>query len=119
MRNKTLIIPAQLIKFDKLKDKSYKLVFDTTNEYRNDGGLDDFQHQPIWLSMSDAPLSQESVEVIQSTPIEPKQERFSASQKLRFAIIGLHKRLGSNTDPESFYQATIQEYINQLNKQGI
>ena len=116
---KAIPITAQLISYKQRVDRSMGFSFVTTHEFTQIAELHSFFQKDCVVTISDAPLSQESVEVIQSTPIEPKQERFSASQKLRFAIIGLHKRLGSNTDPESFYQATIQEYINQLNKQGI
>ncbi len=115
----TNVIAASLIKFIKKVDKSYTLTFETSNEYKNDGALDDLHMRPIWLTLSESPLSEESQKVIESTPIEEPTEKYSASQKLRFAVYGLHARLKSDTDREAFYQATIQTYIDQLNKQAI
>lgn len=114
-----LLLPAMLTGFTKKVDKSYKLTFETTQEYTNDGALDKFHLQAIWLTLSESQLSEESIKAIEATPTDKKVEKYSPSQKLRFAAESLRKRLNSNTDKEEFYRACVQTFIDQLNKKAL
>jgi len=113
------LIPAMLTGFQKKVDKSYKLTFETTQEYTNDGTLDKFHLQAIWLTLSESQLSDESIKAIEATPTDPKVEKYSPSQKLRFAIHDLHKRIGSRLDFGTFYKAQIQSITEQINNTAI
>ena len=113
------LIPAMLTGFTKKVDKSYKLTFETTSEYTNTGILDEFHLRSIWLTLSESQLAEETVKAIEETPTDPKIEKYSPSQKLRFAAEALRKRLNSNTEKEAFYRACIDTFINQLNKKAL
>ena len=113
------IIPAMLTVYNRKADKSYKLSFETIHEFTNDGSLDHLCMVPIYLTLSEAPLSEEALELIQTTPIQAEKEKYSPSQKLRFAAEALRKRLNSNADKEEFYRACVQSFIDQLNKRAL
>lgn len=95
----------------------YSLTFHT-NELDREAAMDvlDFTGQLVKLVISDSNIDKEVIAQVEKVDIKEK-EKFSPSQKLRFAIRELQMRQGlEDQEPEEFYREWVKKFINHINK---
>lgn len=112
------VVSASMTGISKLKEpRSWSIRFHTQEVSTQDAiELTELNGQFVKLAISDSNISEKVQEAIDATHIEGN-ERFSASQKLRFAIVELAQRNGvvEKKDIENFYQSKMKQIINHIN----
>ncbi len=111
-------IPAELEGVKTRKgDKSLVITIGTKElSSIQKAGIMDMQDRNIFFFMSEAELSTEGVLGVMPEPKQPG-EKWSRSQRLRFAIMSLHTASGGKPeDAEDFYSGKMDEIIQHYNK---
>lgn len=114
----TKVVIAQMSGFRKLKEPNcWGLSFQTQETDRETAmELSDFNSELVKLVITDEGVDKEIIGLVEDVEIN-QNERWSASQKLRFAIqdLALAKGIDDKEGIESHYQEWINKFINHIN----
>lgn len=109
-----LIIPAILNSYRPRADKSFSVGLVLNEPTREQKELiDNLFQQAVYVMIKAGEIKPEEQSLMDV--LEPKKG-YSASQKLRFAIEDMRKRIDSDQEPEEYYQTTMSKLIEWINK---
>ncbi|TNE74970.1 hypothetical protein EP331_00325 [bacterium] len=114
----TKVITAIQTGFRRLKEPNSYSVSYHTQEIDRETAMDiaDFTGQLVKVVISDSNIQKEIIESVEAVDIREK-EKWSPSQKLRFAIRELQTRQGlDDQEPEEYYREWISKFIEHINK---
>lgn len=115
----TKVVTAIQTGFRRLKEPNSYSVSYHTQELDRETAMDlsDMTGVLVKLVVSDTNISNEIIQEVEDVDIKEK-EKWSPSQKLRFAIRELQSRQGiDDQDHEEYYREWMAKFINHINNQ--
>ncbi len=111
-----ILLPAILNSYRPLKDKSFSLNI-IINEPSKEQKviIDDLFQQAVYIMIKAGEINSEEKNIMNE--LEPvKDKKFSASQKLRFAIESKRQIDNPGANSEEYYQMKMSQIIDWINK---
>jgi hypothetical protein len=101
----------------RLKENNCYSITLHTQELERNTAMDvlDFTNQLVKVVLSDTNINKEVIAQVEAVDLKNK-ERWTPSQKLRFAIRELQTRQGlEDQEPEEYYREWVTKFINHIN----